>query len=181
MAKNPFSGIQATTPSQWRPVWAAWLKKNKRAWAGDGPVQTPEGPIAITNQTADHVRAVRDGEKAALHFEAAVRMRELLENSVLVFVEEPKAAETAAVEIHRRYAWMTFEDGRRRHVLFTVKRWNESSARDEDTAYALEALEVSSATDGTLQVPMKDNKAVTGSAEENLARFRLGIKPEHRK
>ena len=178
--ENPFSEVKATTPSQWRPVWAAWLKENKRAWAGEGPVQTPEGPIAITNQTADHVRAVRDGEKAALHFEAAVRLRKLLAKSVLAFVGGPKPGETGAAEVHRRYAWMKFADGNTRHVLLTVKRWNEASGRDEDTAYAVEALEVKSATDGTLQVPFTDNKAITGSADANLARFRAGIKPEHR-
>ena len=157
------------------------MKEKRKEWAGDGPVQTLEGPISITSQTADHVRAVRDGEKAALHFEAAVRIRALLENSVLAYVGAPKEGERSASEVHRRYAWMTFADGETRHVLLTVKRWNEARDADSDTAYAVEALEVKSATDGTLQASESDDKAITGSAEGKLARFKTGIKPEHRK
>jgi len=63
-----------------------------------------------------------------------------LQNSKLAFVEAGSKGKGDVTEVHRRYAWSDFPDGNCPHVFITVLRWDESVARDEDTAYAGEVL-----------------------------------------
>ena len=128
-------------------------------------------------QTRDHVRNVATGENPAHHFEAAVRMRELLLNSELAAVESPRDYEKGASEIHRRYAWMQFADGQTRHVLLTVKRWSDPAA-ETDTLYALEALEVREPDVLPVGNSQGDRPSISSDSGDKLSRFHAGIKAD---
>ncbi|MDB6133747.1 MAG: hypothetical protein JWM59_1990 [Verrucomicrobiales bacterium] len=173
---NPLAGETARTPREWRSVWKNWISENRSSWRQT--VSVPEGEIAITRQALNHAGYVRAGESPALHFEAAARLPELLQNSVLASVETPRDYERGAAEIHRRYAWMPFDDSKVRNVLLTVKRM--LSGPDADMAYSLEALEVNKAADGNSPATPEDPQADTGSLGDNLARFLSGVKNEHK-
>ena len=177
---NPFTGSKATTPKEWRAEWSRWIKANRAEWEGEQPVPLPEGPVRMGTKARDHMKMVAKGENPALHFEAAVRTRELLEQSVLAKVEAPRDYEAAAAEIHRRYAWMTFADGKERNVLFTVKRWKNPET-DEDSLYAVEALEVvEPGVYTSWERSGNPDPPIPPGSGDTLSRFLAGIKPEHR-
>ena len=175
---DPFGGSNPTNQHEWLSEWKKWEDSNKTEWRKT--VYLPEGPVLIGNRTRKEIGMVKRTESLAHHYQAATKLPELLANSKLAVVEEP-VGKPEAREIHKRYAWADFPDGKRRHVLMTVIRWNDESIKS-DTAYSLEAIEVqeeaANASEG-YYTPTLAAHAATGDTG-NFAQFKAGVKSDHR-
>jgi hypothetical protein len=90
-----------------------------------------------------------------------------------------KAAQNTLKKAERQDARF-LRDGKSRHVLLTVKRWHPEVDLNTDTAYSLEALEIKETADGNSPDTFAGIQADTGDPAKTLARFRAGIKEEHR-
>ena len=177
---SPFRDADASNVKEWRSVWKKWLAGHRAEWRGDQPVVVDEGEILMSGTTENHIRNYSPLESPELHFEAAARLRDLLENSKLVFREAPREYDRHSIQVQKRYAWMVFDDVQVRHVLLNVKLWKDPKAKA--TAYHVETLDVMEPSGEfrpwTSGFPKAD-QSQDGSGTM-LAWFLSGIKPEHR-
>jgi hypothetical protein len=177
IAKDPFNGFSSEKKPEWLATWKNWASANRDTWRRT--VTLPEGPVRISEKTAKELGMIRRGESIAAHFQAAVSLPELLENSKLAIVEAP-LGKPEAQEIHKRYAWADFPDGKRPHVMMTVIRWKSDT--NADSAYSLETIEVQEeAVDALAGVKPTASTARAASGDRDiLPRFLSGIKVEHK-
>ncbi|MEO8207136.1 MAG: hypothetical protein ABI615_13225 [Chthoniobacterales bacterium] len=127
---------------EWGATWKEWLRSQRAAWKGNSPIFLKEGPVIISGKTESEIRKVAQGEDARLHYIAATRLRDFLKNPVLKAVEPEIKGKPDVAEVHRRYAWMDFPDGKRRNVLLTIFRWDLKKNRTSDTDYAEQVINI---------------------------------------
>ncbi len=178
---DPFAHVpEGSGLSAWGHAWSDWLKAHKQSWKRPEPIPTSDGPILISTKTEKEMERVAVKEDAHLHYIAATKLPDLIEHSVLKSVERESKGKPDVAEVHRRYAWMDFPDGKRRSVLLTVFRWDAKIDRDFDTAYSEQVvLEVKSEPLGGSSKRGDKHIELAPSGQETLAQFLSGIKPEH--
>ncbi len=177
ITEDPFEGFASEKKPEWLSTWKRWASERRASWRRT--VNLPEGQVSISSLTERELGNLKRNEAMSAHFQAAAMLPELLENSKLAIVEKP-TGKPEAQEIHKRYAWGDFPDGKRRHVLMTVIRWKSDT--NADSAYSVESIEVKEeATNSSAGFDTAESAASAADGDKgNLTRFLAGIKPEHR-
>lgn len=156
----------------------AWLVDNAQSIIARIPA-----PFVLSARGIGKMKQVNfeRGESAAAHFEAVSALPELLANSETVARMPDKRESENVAYYERRYAWAVFPDGKRRHVLLSVRYLTETA--EPPRMYSLEALEVRDATEAFHDEEPSGQRVPSSAATEldsSLAEFMAGVKPEHR-
>jgi hypothetical protein len=144
-----------------------------------------KSPDAITADF-DKLKQYKSGENALHHFQAVAALPELYEHSRVAAIQPDRKDATSGMRYERRYAWATFPDGKRRHVLITSRLFHE--ANKPTKVYSLETMEVEvreaplTYTDSAARETTKpfDQGAHPVKDGVSVHEFLAGVKPEHR-
>ncbi|BCU77949.1 hypothetical protein [Luteolibacter sp. LG18] len=144
----------------WETVGKTVTDRLYQDFKEQGPVKLPEGSVGFDNSPGFRQVKAPSDTASSLHYEAAARLRELLDHSVPV-KSEP-FGQNGQSALHHRYAWMTFSDGTTRPVAIALGEWAPQTRKEGLTVRTLEVG------------PVMD---LAGKTPDEA--FATAIKPEH--
>ncbi|BCU77951.1 hypothetical protein [Luteolibacter sp. LG18] len=144
----------------WETVGKTVTDRLYQDFKKQGPVKLPEGSVGFDNSPGFRQVKAPSDTASSLHYEAAARLRELLDHSVPV-KSEP-FGQNGQSALHHRYAWMAFSDGTTRPVAIALGEWAPQTRKEGLTVRSLEVG------------PVMD---LAGKTPDEA--FATAIKPEH--
>lgn len=159
------------------------------AFTGNDPGRIQKGTGADAHKSRQHGNGVSIGERVAgrlpiLDPRLFERVSDAGAREHSIFFDKPTGRavrDTRSGFYEWRHAWARFADGKRRHVLLTVRYLTQTA--EPPRMYSLKALEVRDASEAFHDAQPGELGAETSAAtdlDSSLAAFMKGVKPEHR-
>jgi len=137
----------------WRKKWKLWERNHTKEWRSR--IVLEDGQVVVLDNPAYRaVDEVPEGNSPYLHYQAATRLPDLIDNAELVGVDRIETRDGHEEEIQWREAWAEFSDGQQRKVVMALSCWKSRFGGDPITQfgglYVVEDLVTEKAGSGQL-------------------------------